>query len=107
MDSMVGVLGFDSRRGLGIFLFDIVSRTALEPTQLVRGALSLAVKQPGHEAGHLPLSSTEVKECMELYLHSHYVFMSLCLVKHRDNFAFTFSFFQINFVHWLTVYQMN
>jgi hypothetical protein len=27
------VLGFDSRRGLGIFLFTTASRTALEPTQ--------------------------------------------------------------------------
>jgi hypothetical protein len=29
----IGVLGFDSRRGLGIFLFTTVSRTALGPTQ--------------------------------------------------------------------------
>jgi hypothetical protein len=28
-----GVLGFDSRRGLGIFLFTAASRTALGPTQ--------------------------------------------------------------------------
>jgi hypothetical protein len=30
-----GVLEFDSRRGLGIFLFTAVSRTALEPTSLL------------------------------------------------------------------------
>jgi hypothetical protein len=29
----IGVLGFDSRRGLGIFLFTTVSRTALGLTQ--------------------------------------------------------------------------
>jgi hypothetical protein len=29
----IGVLRFDSRRGLGIFLFTTASRTALEPTQ--------------------------------------------------------------------------
>jgi hypothetical protein len=29
----IGVLGFDSRRGLGIFLFTTASRTALGPTQ--------------------------------------------------------------------------
>jgi hypothetical protein len=29
----IGVLGFDSRRGLGIFLFTTASKTALAPTQ--------------------------------------------------------------------------
>jgi hypothetical protein len=28
------------------------------------------VKWPGREADHLPSSNAEVKECMELYLHS-------------------------------------
>jgi hypothetical protein len=71
----IGVLGFDSQRGLGIFLFTTaVSRTALGPTrtpiQWVPGALSLGVKRPGIEADHSPPSSAEVKECVELYLHS-------------------------------------
>jgi hypothetical protein len=78
--------------GLGIFLFTM-SKTALVPTQppiqLVPGALSLGVKRPGREADHSPPSSAEVKECMELYLHSPYVFMAWCLVKHTDNFTFT------------------
>jgi hypothetical protein len=47
----IGVLEFDSRWGLGIFLFTTVSRTALEPThppiQRVPEALSLGVKRPG------------------------------------------------------------
>jgi hypothetical protein len=65
---MIGVLGFDSRRGLGIFLFTTVSRTALGPTQppvqWIPAALSLGVKQPGREADHSPPSSAEVKnEC--------------------------------------------
>jgi hypothetical protein len=34
------------------------------------GALSLGVKRPGSEADHSSPSSAEVKECMELYLHS-------------------------------------
>jgi hypothetical protein len=34
------------------------------------GDLLLGVKQPGHEADHSPPSSAEVKECVELYLHS-------------------------------------
>jgi hypothetical protein len=69
-----GVLGFDSRRRLGIFLFTTVSRTALGPTQLpikwVSGALSLGVKWSGLEADHSPPSSAPVKECVELYLQS-------------------------------------
>jgi hypothetical protein len=69
------VLGFDSREGgLGIFLFTTASRTALGPTQppirWVPGALSLGVKRPGREADHSPPPSAEVKECVELYLHS-------------------------------------
>jgi hypothetical protein len=61
----IGVLGFASRRGLGIFLFTIASRTALRPTQppihWVPEALSLGVKRPGREANHSPPSSAEVK----------------------------------------------
>jgi hypothetical protein len=70
----IGALWFDSRRGLGIFLFITASRTALEPTQppiqWVSGVLSLGVKRPGREADHLPPSSAEVKECVELYLYT-------------------------------------
>jgi hypothetical protein len=88
----IGVLGFDSLRGLGIFLFPTASRKALRSTQppikLVPGALSLGVKRPEREADHSPPSSAEVKEHVELYLHSQYTFMALCLVKHRDNFTF-------------------
>jgi hypothetical protein len=62
----IGVLGFDSRRGLGIFLFTTASRPALGLTQppihWVPGAVSLGVKRPGRESNHSPPSSTEVKE---------------------------------------------
>jgi hypothetical protein len=40
------------------------------PIQWVPRALSLGVKRAGREADHLPPSSAEVKECVELYLHS-------------------------------------
>jgi len=67
-------LVFDSRRGLGIFLFHTMSRPALGPTQTliqwIPEALSLGVKRPGREAYHSRLSSAEVEECMDLYLHS-------------------------------------
>jgi hypothetical protein len=47
----VGVLGFDSRRGLGIFLFTTASRMAPGPTQppiqRVPGALSVGDKAAG------------------------------------------------------------
>jgi hypothetical protein len=70
----IGILGFDSWRGLGIFLFTTASRTALRPTQpLIQwalGALSAGVKRPGCEVDHSPPSSVEVKEWVELYLHS-------------------------------------
>jgi hypothetical protein len=47
----IGVLGFDSRQGLGIFLFTTVFRTALGSTQppihWVPGAPFLGVKEAG------------------------------------------------------------
>jgi hypothetical protein len=48
-----------------IFLFSMLSRLLLWPTQLpiqwVRGALSPEVKRPRHEADHLPPTSYKVK----------------------------------------------
>jgi hypothetical protein len=62
----IGVLGFESRRGLGIFLFITASRTALDPTQppiqWVPEALSLGLKRPGREADHPPPSTADVEE---------------------------------------------
>jgi hypothetical protein len=58
-------VGFESRQGLGVFLFTTASSTALGPTQppiqCVPGALSLGVKQPARKADHSPASSAEVK----------------------------------------------
>jgi hypothetical protein len=55
----IEVLGFDSRRGLGIFLFTTASRTP--PIQWVPGALFLGVKRPVREADHSLPSGSEVK----------------------------------------------
>jgi len=70
---MIRVLGLDSWQGLGIFLFTTVSKMVLgstqPPIQWVPGVLSLWVKQLGCES-YSPPSSAEVKEYMELYLHS-------------------------------------
>jgi hypothetical protein len=107
-DSSVGIaLGYrlddrDSRvrfpGGLGIFLFTSASRPDLGPTQppiqWVPEALSLGVKRPGREADHSSPSSAEVKEWVELYLHSHHT--PTCRgaqLKHKDNFTFTFTFY--------------
>jgi hypothetical protein len=38
--------------------------------QWVPGALSLGVKRPGREADHSPPYIAEVRECLELYIHS-------------------------------------
>jgi hypothetical protein len=56
---------FDSRQGLGIFLFATASRPALRstqpPIQWVPRVLSPGVKGPGREADYSPQYSTEVK----------------------------------------------
>jgi hypothetical protein len=71
--SMIGVLGLDSLRRLGIFPFT-ASRMALglthPPIQWVPGTLSLGVKRPGCESDHSLPSSAEVSKCLELYFHS-------------------------------------
>jgi hypothetical protein len=83
---------FDSRRGLGIFLFDIMSRPALGPTQSpiqrVPEALSLGIKRPEREADHSLPSSAEVKNAWIYTSIPRYVFMAWCLVKHWYKFAF-------------------
>jgi hypothetical protein len=58
--------GFESRQGLGIFLFTTAFRTALRPTQppiqCVPGALSLGVKRAGRKADHSPAPSWRCAE---------------------------------------------
>jgi hypothetical protein len=86
----IGWLGFHSRRGMGIFLFDTASRPALGPTQppiqWVPVVLTLVVKRQRREANQSPPSTAGVKECVELYLQCLIVFMTWCLVKCKDNF---------------------
>jgi hypothetical protein len=63
-DRMIGVQ-FPAGGGVGIFLFDIVSRptliSTLPPIQWIPGTLSLGIKLPGREDYHSPTSSAEVK----------------------------------------------
>jgi len=71
---LLGSSGITPQYSIGIFLFTTVSRPALGPTQppvqRVPWVLSVGVKLPGREADQSPPSSAEVKECVELYLHS-------------------------------------
>jgi hypothetical protein len=91
----IGVLGFDSRRGLGIFLFITASRTARlwGPPSLSNGYQGLfrwGVKRPGCETDtHLHLVPRSRMQDAITPL-PQYVFMAWCLVKHRDNFSVTF-----------------
>jgi hypothetical protein len=63
------------------------------PIHWVPGDLSLGVKRPGREADHSPPSSAEVEEWVELYLHStNTLAWSGAQLKYRDNFTFTFIF---------------
>jgi len=57
----------------------------------VAGALTPGVKRPGREADHSPPCSAEVKKERSYTSAPPYVFMAWCLVKHRDNFTFSFS----------------
>jgi hypothetical protein len=76
-----------------ILLFFSVSRPTLELTQppvlRVPGAVSAGVTRPRHEADHSSPSSAHVKneQCYTSTLP--YVLMVWCLIKHRENFAFT------------------
>jgi hypothetical protein len=67
--------GFESRRGLGSFLFTTASRPSLGPAQWVPGALSLVIKRLGGEADNPPPSSAEVKNAWSYTAILQYAFM--------------------------------
>jgi hypothetical protein len=75
--------GFESREGLGIFLFTIASRPALEPTQppiqWLAGALSLGVKRLGSEADLSPPSRLRMSRFIPPL--PQYAFSAWCSVK--------------------------
>jgi hypothetical protein len=79
--------------------------------QWAPGALSLGVKQPGRKADHSPPTSTEVKECVEPYLHSpntpswrgasstKFLRLFLNYLKDMQFIAFRSVLFRLNFSH--------
>jgi hypothetical protein len=75
-----------------LFIFASALGPTQHPIQWIPGALSFGVKQPGREADHSSPSSAEVKECVNLYLHSPNTpsWRGAHLKKHRDNFTSTY-----------------
>jgi hypothetical protein len=65
---------FPTGKRLGIFFFSTAFRPAWGPPIFLsnghREFLSRGLKRPGHETDHSPSSSAEIKERVELYLHS-------------------------------------
>jgi hypothetical protein len=76
---------FESRQGLGIFLFTTASRMALGPTQppiqWTPGALSLRVKRPRRDPDHSPSAAAEVRNVRSYTSTPQYAFMAWCSVK--------------------------
>jgi hypothetical protein len=100
----IGVVGFDSRRWLGIFLFTTASKTALGTPSLLsnryHGILSLGANRPGREADHSPLSIAEVKVSGAIPPLPNTPSWRRAQLKHRDNFTFTLCFqFRTNDVY--------
>jgi hypothetical protein len=73
--------GFDSRWGLGTFLFTTVSRLALGPTQWVPRTFSLGVKQQERKVDYSPQSSAEVQNAWSYTSTPQYTFLTWCSVK--------------------------
>jgi len=88
--------GFEFQLEAGIFLFITAPRPVVAPTQpptpWLPGTLSLGAKQPAREADHSPKSIAEVKNAWIYIAVSPNVFMSWCLIKHRENLTFILIF---------------
>jgi hypothetical protein len=86
---------FGTWQELDVLLFTTAFRPALGPTQppiqWVPGALSLRVNRPGVKLTHLLVPRSGLRGAVPPLLQ--YAFMAGWLIKHRDNFTFTFYLF--------------
>jgi hypothetical protein len=62
---------------------------------MVTGGSFQGIKRQGSEADHSPPASAEVKEMWIYTSTPPYSFMSLCLVRHKDNFTFALYVFTL------------
>jgi hypothetical protein len=86
--------GSISRRGREEILSSLPDQYEVQssPIQCVTGALSSGgggIKRSGREADNSPPSSSEVNDWSYTSTPSH-IFMAWYIVRHRDNFNFTF-----------------
>jgi len=85
-DWTIGILGFDSRQGLGILLRRVQTGSGVHQPPILPRVLTLWIKRQCREADHTPPSIAEVKNAWKYTSSPQYIFMAWCLVKHRDNF---------------------
>jgi hypothetical protein len=82
-------LGFDSLWGQELFLFLKASRPPPGGPSCPLFSGYKGVKFVGHQVDHSPPSHYKVKRVMSYTSSSQYVFV-IYLIKHRNNFVFTF-----------------
>jgi hypothetical protein len=116
IDASYVVDGRSSIPGRGkFFLFSIASRWVLRPTQppiqRVEGCISPCVKRPVQEADQ-SLHVVWRSRMIELYLHSPWVFIAWCLIKHRIKFTSFFKHLPVCYEHrmiveWTAITSLN
>jgi hypothetical protein len=93
----IGVLGFDSRRGLGIFVFTTASRTTLgttqPPIQWVPRVLSLGVKRSGRGADHSPHIVARSNNEWSYTFTPRYALIAWCSVKKPQGKLYLYLFY--------------
>jgi hypothetical protein len=77
--------------GLRSLLHRFHTDSGAHPTSYRKGILTPGVKRPGREADHSPPSIDEFKNALSYASSPPYVFMTWCLVTHRDKFTFNVS----------------
>jgi hypothetical protein len=87
---------FPARTGIFSLRHRVQTDAGAHPTsyEMVPGAFSQGVKQPGREVKNSPSSNSEVKNIWSYTSIPQYVFIAWCLIKNRGNFTFyTFTHF--------------